>query len=554
LKRRPNAFTACRQNRPTDGQGEVRTIAADFVFYGGPVYDPVSGIKEAVATKGNRILASGSKAEIMALAGPRTRQYDLEGSLLMPGFIDAHLHITGHGTGLSQVNCKYPAVLSIGDIQHAFRERVRSSPPGTWVLGRGYDHLKLSEKRHPTRYDLDAVSIQHPILLTRTCGHICVVNSVALALAGITADTPDPVGGKIDRDEGGAPNGVLREAGQRFLRELAAPSHEELVKGTVAASEHLVSLGITSVHDASGSTPLMRAIVEAVESGRAKIRIYTMLGSSDPEFQNAFLRSGLRTGFGNEHLRLGPMKLMTDGSSSGPTAATRRPYAVDPGNSGILYFTQEEITAKHTAAHRAGFQVTAHAVGDRAVEMNINGIESAVSAFPRPDPRHRIEHCAMTGAELRSRIKRLGIVPISQPVFFHEFGDGYVLNYGRERAEQMFTTASFIREGIPFAMSTDCPVTFPDPTLNISVAMTRRTMTGDVVGPGERITLEQALYGYTMGGAYAAFEEKVKGSLEPGKLADLVVWTGNPFGAAPDQIRGMTARMTMINGQVVFER
>jgi predicted amidohydrolase YtcJ len=535
-------------------RGKVKTVAADFVFYGGPVYDPLSGIKEAVATKGTRILASGPKAEIMALSGPRTRLYDLEGSLLMPGFIDAHLHITGHGTGLSQVNCKYPAVRSIGDVQEAFRERARSTPPGAWVVGRGYDHLKLAEKRHPTRHDLDEVSTQHPIVLTRTCGHICAVNSVAMALAGITAGTPDPTGGKIDRDESGVPNGVLREAAQRLLRELSAPTHEELVQGTVVASKHLISLGITSVHDASGSTPLMRAIVEAVQSGRAKTRIYTMLGSSDPEFQGAYLRSGLRTGFGDDHLRLGPMKLMTDGSSSGPTAATRRPYAIDPSNSGILYFTQDEITEKHTAAHRAGFQVTAHAVGDRAVEMNINGIESAVRAFPRPDPRHRIEHCAMTGQELRSRIKRLGIVPIAQPVFFHEFGDGYVLNYGRERAEEMFTTASFIRERIPFAMSTDCPVTFPDPTLNISVAMTRWTMTGDVVGPQERITLEQALYAYTMGGAYAAFEENVKGSLQPGRLADLVVWTGNPFGAEPDQIREMTSRMTMIDGQVVFER
>ncbi len=529
-------------------------MAAGFVFYGGPVYDPVSGMKEAVATRGNRILASGTRAEVMALAGPQTRLYDLEGSLLMPGFIDAHLHITGHGTSLTQVNCKYPAVHTIGDIQEAFRQRTRSSPSGTWITGRGYDQLKLEEKRHPTRNDLDEVSTQHPILLTRTCGHICVANSLALELAGITPATPDPTGGKIDRDGNGVPTGVLREAGQRLLRDLAASTHEELVDATVAASKDLISLGITSVHDASGSTPLMRAIVEAVDSGRAKIRIYTMLGSSDAEFQSAYLHSGLKTGFGNQRLRLGPMKLMTDGSSSGPTAATTRPYAVDPSNSGILYFTQEEITTKHTAAHRAGFQVTAHAVGDRAVEMNINAIESALTGWSRPDPRHRIEHCAMTPPHLRNRIKRLGIVPIAQPVFFHEFGDGYVLNYGRERAEQMFTVASFIKEGIPFAMSTDCPVTFPDPRLNISVAMTRKTMTGDVVGPSERITLEQALYAYTMGGAYASFEEKTKGSLEPGKLADLVVWDQNPFGAQPEQIRAMKARMTMIDGEIVFER
>lgn len=542
-------------------EGDSVTHEADILFLGGPVFtsDPERLTAEAVAVKKDRILSVGNTSEIASFKGPRTTVVDLKGRLLMPGFIDAHVHLAGYGANRLHINCKFPQVKSIGDIKQKVRERALARRPGTdqdsikWIRGWGYDQLKLEEKRHPTRFDLDEVCPDIPVLLMRTCGHIAVVNTKVLEMAGITRDTRDPTGGKFDRDESGMPNGVLRETAMSCVIGLSAPPHEEIVSAIEAGSRDFLSRGITSVHEAGVLLPQMRAFFEAVDSGRAKVRVYAMLGYSDPSYQQSFFSTGVSTTFGDHRLKIGPIKLMADGSSSGPTAATRQPYAIDPDDRGILYLTQQQICAQFAEAHRSRFQVTAHAVGDQAVEMVINGIEYAMHAFPRKDARHRIEHCAMTDNDLRHRIRDLGIIPVLQPVFFHEFGDGYVRNYGRARAEQMFAAASFLKLGVVFAMSTDCPVTFPDPMLNVYTAITRRTMTGDVVGPDERISVSDALYAYTMGGAFASFEERVKGSIEPGKLADLVVLSGNPLVAEPEEIRHMKADMTIVGGEVVYE-
>ncbi|HAI22000.1 MAG TPA: amidohydrolase, partial [Clostridiales bacterium UBA8153] len=454
----------------------------------------------------------------------------------------------------------FPQVRSIRDIQERVRSRARElgtagdREVSRWVRGWGYDQLKLEERRHPTRVDLDEACPHLPVLLMRTCAHIAVVNSKVLELLGVTAETPDPVGGKYDRDEGGVPNGVLRETALSGVTRLGTPGHADTVAAIEAGGRDFLSLGITSVHEAGVLARDIRAFTEIAALGRTVPRVYMMLGYADPDFQASFLETGLATGFGNYRLTIGPLKLMTDGSSSGPTAATRRPYAVNPQDTGILYLTQEEIDARFARAHAGGMQLTAHAVGDRAVEMVINGIERALTACRRADPRHRIEHCAMTDPELRLRIKRLGIIPIPQPVFLHEFGDGYVANYGRERAEAMFATGSFQRLGIPFAMSTDCPVTFPDPLLNIYTAVTRQTMTGQVIGPEESIGVAGALSAYTMGGAFAAFEDTIKGSIEPGKLADLVVLSHNPLEVPLSELRQIRAELTLLGGEVVFER
>jgi len=277
---------------------------------------------------------------------------------------------------------------------------------------------------------------------------------------------------------------------------LAAPSHEELVESIAAGGLDFARRGITSVHEAGIGAQAVRAYQAARDSGRLAVRVYLMLDPSDEAFFASFLGTGLATGFGDDWLKIGPVKLMVDGSSSGPTAATREPYAVDSSDRGILCLARDEIDRRFAEAHRAGFQVTAHAVGDRAIEMVIDGIEQAMAAdasssLParpwRCGPRHRIEHCAMTDPALRSRIKALGIVPVLQPVFLYEFGDGYVSNYGPVRAARMFAAGSFRRAGVTFAMSTDCPVTFPDPMLNVYEAATRVTMSGATVGPEERM-------------------------------------------------------------------
>lgn len=535
---------------------------ADILFTGGPVFtsNPRQPTADAVAVSGDRILAVGQAAELAPYRGRNTRVVELAGRFLMPGFIDAHVHLAAYGANQLHINCKFPQVRSIRDIQERVRSRaLEPGAPGDrpgprWIRGWGYDQMKLEERRHPTRSDLDEACPHLPVLLMRTCAHIAVVNSKALELLGVTAETPDPVGGKYDRDERGIPNGVLRETAMSGLMGLATPTHQDTVAAIQAGGRDFLALGITSVHEAGVLARDIRAFIQAAGSGCAIPRVCMMLGYADPSFQAAFLETGLATGFGNHRLTIGPLKLMTDGSSSGPTAATRQPYTVNPQDTGILYLTQEEIDARFARAHAAGMQLTAHAVGDRAVEMVINGIERAMAACPRESPRHRIEHCAMTDRELRLRIKRLGITPIPQPVFLHEFGDGYVTNYGRERADAMFATGSFLKLGIPFAMSTDCPVTFPDPMLNIHTAVTRETMTGQVIGPAERIGVADALYAYTRGGAAAAYEDVIKGSIEPGKLADLVVLSHNPLAVPLPELRQIRAELTMLGGEVVFER
>ena len=535
---------------------------ADILFTGGPVFtsDPRQPAAEAVAVSGERILAVGRAAELASYRGRATRVVELAGRFLMPGFIYAHVHLAAYGANQLHINCKFPQVRSIRDIQERIRSRAQKpEAPGDrsgprWIRGWGYDQLKLAEGRHPTRADLDEACPHLPVLLMRTCAHIAVVNSKVLELLGVTGETPDPVGGKYDRDERGVPNGVLRETAMSAVMRLATPGHEETVAAIQAGGRDFVALGITSVHEAGVLARDIRAFTEAAGSGRALPRVYMMLGYADPSFQAAFLDTGLATGFGNDRLTIGPLKLMLDGSSSGPTAATRRPYAVNPRDSGILYLTQEEIDARFARAQACGLQLTAHAVGDQAVEMVLCGMERAMAACPREGARHRIEHCAMTDHQLRLSIKRLGITPIPQPVFLYEFGDGYVINYGRERADQMFATGSFQKLGIPFAMSTDCPVTFPDPMLNVYTAVTRETMTGQVVGPAEKIGVADALHAYTMGGAAAAGEEASKGSIAPGKLADLVVLSHNPLVVPLSELRQIRAELTLLGGEVVFER
>lgn len=543
----------------------MERLIPDIILKGGPVFTAAAPLMalpaQAVAVRGEHIVAAGAESEVLPLAGPGTRVVDLGGRLLIPGFIDAHVHLAAYGASLDEVDCKYPAVRSIRDIQDKIRERAANQAAG-WVKAGGYDQSRLDEGRHPTRHDLDAACPDRPVVLSRTCGHIAVVNTRALELAGVRVDGPDaagladPPGGRFDRDPAGCPNGVLREAALMILAGLADPTLSELVGYVAAGSREFARRGITSAHEAGTGPQAFRAYQQARAEGALQTRMYLMLDPSDPAFHEAVIACGLGTGFGDDWLRLGPLKLMVDGSSSGPTAATREPYSSDPGSRGILYFDQDETDRRFAAGAAAGLQLTAHAVGDRAVEMVVTALERSAGSGPA-GLRHRIEHCAMTDPALIDRIGRAGIVPVLQPVFLYEFGDGYVRNYGPERAARMFAAGSYRRAGIPFALSTDCPVTYPDPMLNLYCAVTRRTMSGAVVGPEERVTLVEALYGYTMGGAYAAHEEDRKGSIEPGKLADLVVLSGNPFAAVGagdfDALREMRAACTIVGGRVVHD-
>ncbi len=529
---------------------------ADHVFVNGQVItvNEYDGVYEAIAVKGNRILAVGSDDGIRSMIGRRTEVMDLRGRALLPGFIDSHLHLVLHGTNRLGITCKFPEVKSIEDIKARVKAVADRVPPGTWIRGWGYDHTKLAEGRHPTRDDLDEVAPHHPVIIVRTCAHISAVNSRALELAGIGDDPPDPPGGRIERGPDGRPTGVLKETAHMQMLKVASFEARELREAISVAAKELVSLGITSVHDAGGYGAVQfRALQQTVEEGELPLRVYGMVFSliDNLQFIEEFGKAGPVTGFGNKRLRIGPVKVMTDGSSSGPTAATREPYSSDPTDRGILYLELEELTSIFRRFHAKGFQLTAHAVGDRAVEMVLDAFERVLSEDPRPH-RHRIEHSAIMDPELMDRMARLGVVPVAQPVFLYEFGDGYLRDYG-ERTRYMFPCRSLLDRDIPVAGSSDCPVTTPNPLIGLRTALDRKTAGGRQVAPEEGVSMLEAVRMYTYNGAYASFEEDIKGSLEPGKLADLVVLSQPLLGTPVEELGDIEVDLTMVGGRVVYE-
>ncbi len=547
--------------------------AADLILSGGPVVtvDPQNRIVEAVAVRGDRIVYVGDAAGAEAWRGPKTRVVSLRGRTLLPGLIEAHCHVAGVGAFARSINLKWPEVKSIEQIKALIGAAARRQPPGTWIYGRGYNHLKLAERRHPTRDDLDAVAPDHPVVLVRACGHISAVNSLALRLAEIDERTPDPQGGQIDRDERGRPIGVLRETAAHPIRRVSAQSPEEMRADWKLGSELLMRMGYTSAHEMGHPAPLDR--IEAWHRADGlPLRVFSVLSKVGDE--HLLPDEGGPAYFlkGDLSFRTGHYKLFADGSSSGPTSGTRQPYAIDPENYGIIIWPQEEVNRSYIRANRLGFPVTAHAVGDRGIEMVLIGQEAAMLDRARmglagggtglpgiapayvASPRHRIEHCAMAMPDLRARIRAGGVIPVAQAVFIWEYGDGYVHDYGHERGSQMMPVKSFLREGIPVALSSDAPVSTAEPMRGLCAAVTRRSQTGEVHGPHERVTLLEAIRCYTLHGAYAEFSEDIKGSIEVGKLADLTVIGAPILDLNPEELPDVPTDMTIIGGRVVHER
>lgn len=533
-------------------------MSADKVFLNGQVItvDESNQVAEAVAVKGNRIVRVGANAEIADLVGDSTEVFELDGKSLLPGFIDAHMHISLYGASKLGINCKASHLKSISDILASIEERAQQTPKGEWIRAWGFNNTKVTEKRYPTRWELDEASNAHPMLIVRTDGHISIANSKALELAEIDETTPDPDGGRIDRDQNGTPTGLLIETAHMGIMEAAKYSEEELQEALAAASDDLVSAGITSLHDAGGFGAYnLRAMQKAVQSSDVKVRIYALLCSltGAQKLVEQMLDSGIATGLGDEKYKIGPVKLFTDGSSSGPTIATREPYTSDPDDYGILYYSQEELNDILGRAHDKGFQITAHAQGDRAIEMVIDCIESALQSSPREDHRHRIEHAGLTMPDLLERMKNLNIIPILNPAFFYEFGDGYLKNYG-DRVEHMFPARDFIDASIPAAAGSDSPITDYNPLLGIHVAVNRRSESGNLVGERQRVSVTEALRLFTWNGAYASFDENIKGSIEVGKLADLVVLSDRILSVPEEKIKDIEVEMTLVDGEIVFEK
>ena len=546
--------------------GELARFGADVVLVNADVVtmDPARPRAEGVAVKSGRIVAVGSDAEVRQTATAATRVLNLGGGTLLPGFVDTHSHVSAWSHTILQVDGAPAANRTIGDILEKVGKRAATQPPGTWIEGYGYDHLSLEEKRHLTRWDLDAVAPEHPVHFWHISGHFTAVNSKALEIAGITADTPDPDGGVIYRDENGEPNGLLGETGiQVPVLHLIPPKPvEERARGLRLVDEEYVRAGVTSVHDANlgvfGGLDELETHRHARQHGDLRVRVYALLWFDMLEDLLAsgvpLDEIGVRTGSGDEWFRMGGVKIWADGSAPGRTAALDEPYLGEPVTRGELNHTQERLDELVARYHDAGFQMAIHANGERGIEAVISAFEAAQAANPRPDARHRIEHLLLPTDDHLDRMAAAGIVTTFYSAQIHVRGDTYHDDIlGPERSRRLFPARSAADRGIVFGSHCDSPVMPPLPLTAISAAVTRETSRGGVLGADERLTVDEALRSWTLHGAYLAFEEHIKGSIAVGKVADFVALSGDPYGVEPSTIKDLSVEMTMIGGDIVYE-
>lgn len=537
-------------------------LTADVIIINGKVLtvNKDDDVVEAIAVRDNKIIYVGTNEGAFKLKGDNTEVIDAKDKTVMPGFIDAHIHFLLYGLlGKGMINVEYSYAQSIEDIKNLIKADVATKPNGEWVKLQGYDHNKLKEGRHPSTADLDEVAPNNPVQCTRCCAHMGIYNTKALEIGGVKS--PDQFApGEVVVDENGDLTGLLKETAHMYMSTKVGFTDEECLVGFKNANDIALSLGITTIHDAGAygaiSTKNMQtASASGLVSVRMRPMIFDMFGKdSNKEYVEDFLKTGIHTGCGNEKFSIGPVKIMIDGSSSGPSCATKEPYSHDPDLKGILVWKQEEADEIIMKTHKAGFQVTAHAVGDMAVEIMVNAIEKAVTAYPRDDHRHRIEHCGITNPELIDRIAKLGIVPISNPSFITINGRDYNRFYG-DRVNYLFAMKSYLDKGIITAIGSDSPVTHPNPMNSLYGALNRKDRkNGDAVCVSQKVSVLEIIRMFTYNGAYVSFEEDIKGSLEVGKLADIVVLSEDILTYPPESISDVVVAYTMVDGKVEFKR
>ncbi len=504
---------------------------------------------EAFAVKNGRFVAIGSNDDVRNLASGETTILDAEGMTVTPGFIDAHSHPASGGVReLVSVNLD---LRSIGAIQDAIRKRASETPPGEWVLGFKYDDTKVREGRQITRKELDEAAPNHPVFVSHRGGHVYWYNTKAFEKAGVTVDTPDPPGGKIYKENGELTGKIAELANNLFSHVVPSGStREQRAAGAELISRLMTASGLTSVHDASCGTDSAIAYQDALHAGELRMRVYMMVRGSMFEGCKA---AGLYTGFGNEWLKVGGVKFGADGSASGRTMAMSSPYVGRPDDHGILTMTQEEIYEAVDDAHQHDFQIGIHANGDLAIDMVLKAYERVLEKWPRPDARHRLEHCSLVNPDLLRRIKTTGSIPTPFYTYAHYHGRNWE-EYGPEKMEWMFAHRSFLDYGIPVAPASDyVPGPF-EPMMALQSMVTRKDVEGRVWGASQKISLDEALRICTVNGAYASFEEDVKGSITAGKYADFVILGQHPNELDPDKIKDIPIVRTVVGGKTMYSK
>jgi predicted amidohydrolase YtcJ len=498
------------------------------------------------------------------------REIDLGGQHVVPGFHDAHQHLSYQGMRLLQLDAHHSRIGSLGELYAAISAHAATLAPGEWILGGGFDQTRIGG--FPRIADLDRAAGGHPLWLTHASEHMGVVNSEGLRRVGYADGDalPDVPGGVVDRDADGRFTGLLQEQAKDLVAaHLKPPTGEYLIRALEAGSSHAVAQGLTSITEPGigsvtglGNGPAdLHWYLLALEQKRLHVRTSVMpyisqvhdLGWIEPGLQAQGLDIGLRSGFGDENLHVGAVKVLSDGALFGRSAAMSCDFHDDPGNHGLFQFEPEELREIVRGLNRAGWQVAMHAVGDLAVRAALDTYEEVARDFPRDDPRHRIEHCTITTLEDVARVARLGIVPVPQGTHLSEGGESILAGLGPELAHSAYRMRSFVDAGVVLPGSTDAPVVDGSPLRSIHDMVNRVAPSGTVIGPGERLTVEQAVRAYTYGSAYADRREGEKGTIARGKLADMVVLSDDIFSVPSDAIASLEVGATVIGGEVRYD-
>jgi predicted amidohydrolase YtcJ len=538
------------------------TNPADIVFKNGTVYTASDRTPkaQAIAVKGDRIVYVGNSNGVQAYVGTNTRVVDLKGRVVFPGFADSHQHLSG--VGFREMTLNLEGTASLEDLLSKVKARVDQAKPGDWVTGRGWIETHWKPPVFPTRWDLDKVSPNNPVILGRADGHGSVANSAALKIAGVDKETPNPFGGEISKDkQSGEPNGMLIDAAQGLVRRKVPPTtREDAERAVVLGAKRNVELGWTQIQDAGGSLNDVEIFKKLYASGAIKLRIYKAIHGPGAN-ADRLISSGATIGEFQNRLTVRTIKVVGDGALGSRGAALHAPYSDAPDTSGFLTVKTEELRPMLVAALRNGIQVETHAIGDKANRYVLDEYETALKAVPRAerkvaDPRWRVEHAQIVSPVDIPRFAKLGIIPSMQPS--HAIGDLFFApsRLGIERLKGAYAWESFIKSGVVIPGGSDAPVERGEPMIEFYAAVARKDQKGfssEGWHPEEAVTRVQALKMFTIWPAYAAFEEKLRGSIEVGKLADLTILSADIMTVPEAEILKTQCVMTVIGGEIVFE-
>jgi predicted amidohydrolase YtcJ len=553
-------------------QSQPKNPRADLILIHGNIYTGLVSTSsfheservQAVAVRGDRIEATGTDDEILRLKGPDTKIIDLGGHFLMPGFNDAHLHL--FSAGLEKLSLDLKGVKSLDEFRDRLRQRVQKTPEGEWIVGGGWDETLWPMKELPSRMDLDEITTDHPIYLERVDGHIAVANSMAFELAGITAATQDPSGGQFDRELSGSPSGIVRETACALIKNVIPPTTPQQRRAALElALQDLAEGGITSAQDYSpgDSQPWENfQVFEALEQeGKLTVRISEWIPFDLPLDELQKYRSLHSSS--DPMLHTGMLKAFMDGSLGSHTAAMLQPYSDEPGKSGLPRYEQAKLTEMTKERLDAGFQIGFHAIGDKGVQMALDAFTAAEkdaiaknvkAADGGSDYRLRIEHAQVTNPAQVAQFKQLKVIASMQPSHLLTDMHWAMARLGEQRAAYSYAWAEFLHAGVPLAFGTDYPVEPVAPFRGLYAAITRKSEDGQSdYFPDQKLTIDQAIASYTKGAAFAEFEEKEKGTLAPGMLADFVELDRDITAIPAKEILGTKVLRTIVGGKIIYE-